>query len=101
MTTKGRIFLSAACAAMIALASPAHAAKTDWMKPSQISKFVKSLMGGKGTLSGIECRDSGKPGGYDEMALARVSYSASPSKVGWSWAIGEKSWFESTAAKRP
>lgn len=78
----------------------AQAATTDWMKPSDASRFAKSLFGGKGTLTGIQCKDSGKAGKVNDMALVKVTYQTNPSKLEWSWGIGNQSWFKKTSSQR-
>lgn len=80
--------------------TPALAASSEWMKPSEAKRFVRALEGGD-ALFGIQCKDSGKPGKVNDMTLVKLTYG--PNKqalLDWSWGVGDKRFFKKTDAAR-
>lgn len=81
------------------LSTFSNAASTDWMKPSEAARFVNSQRE-QITVTKIECKDSGKPGKVEQMALARFHYGPKTGETEFAWALGDKRFHTRIAAQR-
>ena len=88
----------AALAASVLSNNFAQAATSDWMTISQVQSYLKRNLGNRGSITKIECADTGVKGG-DYTSFVKIRVTHQPSNLRWRWAVGNQKNFNDQARK--